>query len=164
MEFLKDLLEEIQTIKQQNEQFKQENQRLGQSIEELTQAVRQIEIKPNVTMNIQRATDLIWEKLEPKIGNVSTGLKPQIEQFQTVISKIPNEIKQTQVKEFKIFNGKWFAVWGVFYLSLFLIAIYFTPRIKNVLTPEQLSETEKHLQYHIKNNPKTERKYQNKDF
>lgn len=123
MEILDDILAEIQSVKNENQQLKQ-------TLVELTKSINQIEIKPTVSVNSQKLSDYIWQNIEPKIGNVSASLKPQLEQFQTVASKIPNEIKQTQIKEFKIFNGNWFVIFGSIFLVLFLISLFLIPKAK----------------------------------
>lgn len=159
MEILNDILVEIQSIRAENQQLKQVNQGFGKTIEELEKSISKIDIKP--INKVQISSNSVWEHIEPNLNKYFSDIREEFNWLKEVSSKIPARVENVNKHEFKIFNGNWFAIWGAFYLVLFLIALYFIPATKAILNPSETSAIQRHLQFHIDRNPKTEAKYKN---
>lgn len=146
-------MEVLNDILKQQQQQTAEIQRLTKEIEILKSGAN----KP-INLDASKVAGEISEKLNIGAEPILKATK----ELRSVIYDIPKSVEIKKISGIETSTKILFTAIILFLVSGFLIGLYMTPKIQKELYQNRINELEEHLEYHIKNNTKTEESYQKK--
>lgn len=144
MQIIEDLLAEVRQMRKEVKEVKDNTKKMS-------------EIKPSVSVDVSQIVEEVVSGVDRGLEGLKMALNETQTKTQTLANSIPYKIDS--VKKVHLSATPWFWVGLASTVAIAVAILLFVPDEIEERRQQEVEYLRHHLQYHIDNNPKTEKSY-----